>query len=169
MLLTDSRPSFFSSNRLWTFSIVGLLGIIFGLGTYTFGYAEGTAYLSNDPEACVNCHVMREQYDGWLRSSHREVAVCNDCHTPHNFVGKWTVKGINGFNHSRAFTLQNFHEPIQITGMNRDVAVESCLYCHEAYVSQIVHSPSGEDADCLACHGSVGHDEFPGLEANSEP
>jgi nitrate/TMAO reductase-like tetraheme cytochrome c subunit len=29
---------------------------------------------------------MREQFDGWLRASHRAVAVCNDCHTPHDVL-----------------------------------------------------------------------------------
>ena len=29
-------------------------GLIFGAGAYTFRYAEGTSYLSNDPAACAN-------------------------------------------------------------------------------------------------------------------
>jgi cytochrome c nitrite reductase small subunit len=32
-----------------------------GVGTFTFGYARGFSYLSADPRACVNCHVMNEQ------------------------------------------------------------------------------------------------------------
>ena len=36
-----------------------------GIGAYTFVYARGASYLTNDPAACVNCHVMREPYDGW--------------------------------------------------------------------------------------------------------
>jgi formate-dependent nitrite reductase cytochrome c552 subunit len=35
---------------------------------------------TNDPAACANCHVVKDQYDGWLKSSHRAVAVCSDCH-----------------------------------------------------------------------------------------
>ena len=50
---------------------------------YTFAYARGWAYMTDDPRACANCHVMNEQYDGWIKSSHRSVAVCNDCHVPH--------------------------------------------------------------------------------------
>ena len=63
-----------------------LLGTALGVGAYTFVYAKGASYLSNDPNACANCHVMTEQLDGWSRGSHRAVATCNDCHTPPGFV-----------------------------------------------------------------------------------
>jgi cytochrome c nitrite reductase small subunit len=157
--------SLISNTQFWVLSLLGMSGLIFGLGTFTFSYARGTSYLSNDPDACANCHIMRDRYDGWLRSSHREVAVCNDCHTPHDFFGKWFTKGLNGFNHSRAFTMGDFHEPIQITGRNAAIAQENCLRCHEALVSQIAHSPEGEEMQCVSCHGSVGHDEFPRASA----
>ncbi|MGH7821889.1 MAG: NapC/NirT family cytochrome c, partial [Candidatus Binatia bacterium] len=62
------------------------LGVAFGaaagIGGYTFVYAKGYAYLTDDPGACANCHVMEEQHSAWMKSSHRAVAVCNDCHTP---------------------------------------------------------------------------------------
>ena len=64
------------------------VGVLIGLAGYTFQYAEGTAYLSNDPKACANCHIMREQYDGWQKGSHHAVATCNDCHTPHALIPK---------------------------------------------------------------------------------
>jgi cytochrome c nitrite reductase small subunit len=73
------------------------VGIAAGLGAYTFLYAKGYSYLTNDPQACVNCHVMRDQYDGWVKSSHRSVAACNDCHTPPGLVGKYATKARNGF------------------------------------------------------------------------
>lgn len=41
--------------------------------------AVGYAYLSDDPKACVSCHIMRPQYHG----SHKAFAICNDCHLPH--------------------------------------------------------------------------------------
>jgi cytochrome c nitrite reductase small subunit len=81
-----------------------LIGMALGLGGYTFVYAKGYSYLLNDPAACTNCHVMQPFHDGWLKSSHRSAAVCNDCHTPHDFVGKYSTKALNGFFHSFAFT-----------------------------------------------------------------
>ena len=59
------------------------MGLIMGTGVYTFIYAEGGSSLSNDTTACANCHVMQSHYDAWIKSTHHSVAVCNDCHTPH--------------------------------------------------------------------------------------
>jgi len=42
----------------------GLIGAVAGIGIFTFGYAKGASYLTNDPEACANCHVMEEQFSG---------------------------------------------------------------------------------------------------------
>lgn len=83
------------------------IGVLAGLGGFTFFYAEGASYLSNDPKACVNCHIMREEYDGWQKGSHKAVATCNDCHVPHEFIPKYLAKMENGFWHSKGFTLQD--------------------------------------------------------------
>ena len=45
-----------------------LAGVLMGVGAFTFLYAEGFSYLSSDPQACVNCHIMRPQYDSWQKS-----------------------------------------------------------------------------------------------------
>ena len=79
-------------------------GVALGLGLFTLAYAKGLSYASDEPEACINCHVMREQYDGWIAGSHRAVAACNDCHTPPGTVDKYATKALNGFWHSFAFT-----------------------------------------------------------------
>jgi cytochrome c nitrite reductase small subunit len=67
--------------------IAVMAGLVAGLGAYTFIYAKGYSYMTNDPKACNNCHIMNEQFDGWAKSSHKKVAACNDCHTPHDFFG----------------------------------------------------------------------------------
>lgn len=139
--------------------MVTALGILVGLGSVTFTYARGTSYLSNDPETCVNCHVMQEQYDAWLVSSHRNVATCNDCHTPHDPIGKWVVKGINGFNHSYAFTTGDYPPVITIHQPNADVAQANCLYCHAALSTSGSHA--NPDRYCVDCHGNVGHETRP--------
>ena len=41
------------------------LGLVAGLGAFTFRYAEGLSYFSADPRACVNCHIMWDQYASW--------------------------------------------------------------------------------------------------------
>lgn len=135
-----------------------LVGILGGIGAFTFGYGDGWSYLSNRPEACANCHVMQSHYDSWLQSSHRHVAVCNDCHLPHDFLGKWWTKGDNGFFHSLAFTTGDFHEPIRIKPRNRRVTQGACLHCHAEFVHQMLPAePSQDMLVCAECHSDVGH------------
>jgi cytochrome c nitrite reductase small subunit len=140
-----------------------LAGAAVGLGGYTFVYARGYSYLQNDPAACANCHVMREQLDGWAKSSHRAVAVCNDCHTPHDLVGKYATKVRNGFWHSFYFTTGAFEEPIRILPRDRAIAEHNCLRCHEEIVQAMgtpAHAGSRDEISCIRCHGSVGHMEL---------
>ena len=102
---------------------------------------------------------MRDVYAAWGKSSHKAVAACNDCHTPHtSIIAKYAVKGINGFNHSLAFTTGNYPLAIRVTPLNRDVAQENCLSCHRDLVSMISHASSDSPTDCLRCHSRVGHD-----------
>ena len=134
------------------------VGLAAGIGAYTFVYARGASYLTNDPAACANCHIMREQYDGWIASSHRAVAACNDCHTPHAVLGKYATKALNGFWHSFAFTTGRFDEPIRINERNRAVTESACRSCHADIVHAIDAAPKrGSALPCIQCHRSVGH------------
>src|SRR5262245_4500352 len=100
-------------------AMIFCVAVIAGIGTYTFVYAEGFSYFSSDPKACVNCHIMNDQYDGWRKSSHHAAALCVDCHMPHDsLAAKLIAKADNGYHHSKGFTLQDFHEPIMITPRN---------------------------------------------------
>lgn len=132
------------------------LAALVGLGIFTFLYARGGSYFSDDPKACVNCHIMNDVYNSWSRSSHQAVATCNACHVPHDIVGKWLSKARNGFNHAVAFTLQNFPEPIRITELNRQILQTNCVDCHSVIVSEIVHEANFE-RNCFGCHRGVGH------------
>lgn len=138
--------------------LAAVAGAIFFLAGFTFVYAEGYSYFVDDPAACANCHIMRDYYDGWNRSPHHATATCNDCHTPHDsLVAKYFVKGLNGFNHSTAFTFGGFAEPIRIKSFNRDVTEGACVSCHGEMVSKILHSDSNQPTECLICHAGVGH------------
>jgi len=133
-------------------------GLALGFGAYTFVYAKGYSYLTNDPAACANCHVMTEYYDGWMKSSHRAVAVCNDCHTPTGVVGKYSTKASNGFWHSFAFTTGEFPDPLRIKPHNREIAEQTCQKCHLEIV-QAIEGPHAVTTQlgCIRCHGAVGH------------
>jgi cytochrome c nitrite reductase small subunit len=140
-----------------------LLGLASGIGAYTFRYAEGLSYLSADPAACVNCHVMRSQYDGWQMASHHAVAVCVDCHLPHAFVPKYLAKAQNGFRHSREFTMQTFEEPIRVKASGRAILQDNCVRCHGGLLHGMNPGTGPEEATCTHCHFGVGHGETSGL------
>lgn len=135
-----------------------MLGAIVGLGAYTFVYANGTSYLTDNPAACANCHVMHTQYESWQRSGHKHVANCNDCHMPNNsLITKYVAKSYNGFLHSAAFTKGDYPASLKITSFNRDVTVLNCVRCHEGVVSSMAKAGTANQSDCLSCHRGVGH------------
>jgi cytochrome c nitrite reductase small subunit len=137
-----------------------LVGILLGVGVFTFQFAQGFSYFSNDPDACANCHIMREHLESWQKSSHHARAVCNDCHSPHALVGKLITKADNGWNHSVKFTLQTYGDPIRIRPVNAEKLQENCLRCHREIVSEIpslaAHANLRE-VYCIRCHAGVGH------------
>ncbi len=139
--------------------LCALCGVFVGASGYTFYYANGTSYLSNDPRACVNCHIMRDHFDGWQKGGHHSFATCNDCHVPHTFVRKYLIKAEQGYRHSKGFTLQDFHEPIQIKETSSGVLQENCVECHREFVSEIIGRTRSErdEVRCVHCHGHVGH------------
>jgi len=145
--------------RALALTLALLLGVLAGAGVFTLAYAEGLSYLSNDPEACVNCHIMREQYDGWLKGPHHDVASCNDCHVPHKVLSKYLGKARNGWHHSSAFTLQNFDEPIRIKPGNAATLEHNCRTCHRELTADISghYGSADEGPHCTHCHRDVGH------------
>src|SRR5215207_4380383 len=106
---------------------------------------------------------MQDQYDSWQKAPHHTAAVCVDCHLPHDFVPKMIAKTDNGWRHSKAFTLQDFHEPIRPIARSSAILQENCLRCHGDFVHGIVGGGGGiegREADavkCVHCHRGVGH------------
>lgn len=136
-----------------------VVGLAVGLGAFTFYYAKGTSYLTDDPNACANCHIMQNNLDAWAKSSHKAVAGCNDCHTPKNLIGKYFTKAKNGYHHSVAFTTGKFHEPIKITDWNRKITEKTCRGCHGDVVEMMdQYAAKAGKTSCLHCHSTVGHD-----------
>ncbi|HVT89621.1 MAG TPA: cytochrome c nitrite reductase small subunit [Tepidisphaeraceae bacterium] len=140
-------------------AVAVLLGLVGGVGGFTFKYGEGLSYFSTDPRACTNCHIMNSEFASWSKGPHNNLAGCVDCHLPHEFIPKYMAKADNGYRHSKGFTLQNFHEPIMITPRNAQILQDNCLRCHGDFVHDIIQgSKTAEDAvQCVHCHRSVGH------------
>src|SRR5687767_10207079 len=149
--------------------VAACIGVLVGIGSYTFAYARGYSYLTNDPAACANCHIMRDHFSAWTRSSHQAVAVCNDCHTPPSLIPKYLTKAQNGFWHSFYFTTGRYPDPLRITDRNRRVTESACRTCHAdltASIEPMRATRSGEveikaahapEMSCIRCHNDVGH------------
>lgn len=149
-------------NQMRTLLIVAffaMLGILAGAGGYTFLYARGAAYLSDDPNACANCHIMRDQLASWQKSSHHKVATCNSCHTPHDLIGKYATKVENGYQHSRAFTFQDWPDPIRMRPVSASIVLNNCTECHKQLISQLPEHLSEPESpvNCISCHRDAGH------------
>lgn len=130
------------------------LGMAAGVGVFTLIYARATSYLSDDPAACINCHVMRDNYDGWMVSSHRG-ASCNDCHVPHDLIGKYLAKAENGYHHSYAFTFKDV-QVIQARAVSRAVVEANCRRCHGPETA-LIRMTGGGEGECVRCHRRSGH------------
>ena len=136
-----------------------ILGTAFGLGVYTFIYAKGFSYLSDNPDACRNCHVMNTVFEDWSKGGHQHVAACNDCHVPHDIFGKYFVKALNGFNHSYAFTFHDVPVAIQAVSRSKRVVQDNCMRCHADMATHAIGGSSGgeESLQCVTCHSEAGH------------
>jgi cytochrome c nitrite reductase small subunit len=151
------------------------LGVLAGIGGYTFSYAKGLSYLSTDPKACVNCHIMQGEYDSWQKSSHHAVAVCVDCHLPHSFIPKYIAKSENGWRHGKLFTTGGFVEPIEVQPEGRKILEANCVYCHESLTAEMrSHGdpgtpPPDEQVACTHCHSGVGHGAKAGVGGPRTP
>lgn len=144
----------------WSHAVIWPVAVLVGVSLFAFGYGEGLSYLSTDPAACANCHIMQPQLDSYFKASHHAVATCNDCHLPHDYVQKYLAKVSNGWNHSVAFTTGRFNEPITIKEGNAQILQNNCLACHGALVHDLV---TGQQLRCVHCHKTVGHGELVGL------
>ena len=157
----------------WQVPVIILLGVLVGLALFIFRISNAASYLSDDPETCINCHVMNPQYATWFHSSHREVAHCNDCHVPHNNVlNKYFFKAKDGLRHATIFTLRAEPQVIFIKEEGKEVVQENCIRCHKKLVTDnaaIARFESSrhfrEERSCVECHRYSPHGRVNSLSA----
>ncbi len=149
----------------WKPAVIIILGVLTGISLLVFRSSEVHSYISDNPETCINCHVMYPQYASWAKSSHRETATCADCHVPHdNFFSKYYVKGTDGMRHAYIFTSRTEPQVIQIKQRGTNVVQANCIRCHQDLVemTRIVEVTGrnyneGEGSRCWDCHRDVPH------------
>ncbi|MCX7611193.1 MAG: cytochrome c nitrite reductase small subunit [Ignavibacterium sp.] len=149
----------------WRFFVLILIGIGFGFILLALHLGRATSYLSNNPSACVNCHVMAPYYATWEKGSHGRVATCNDCHIPQdNFIKSYLFKAKDGMRHSYVFTFRLEPQVIRIKQAGKDVVQQNCIRCHinqihPVSVRAISSQKIQEDGDgyCWDCHRETPH------------
>lgn len=159
--------------RKWRTAATILVAAFIGLGLYVVRLSNAVSYLSDDPQACVNCHVMTPQYITWTHSSHREVAHCNDCHVPQdNIVNKLYFKAMDGLYHSYVFTMRAEPQVIVARAPSVEVIQNNCIRCHvdqvtDAKLAGFVenHHQNRTERLCWDCHKEVPHGRVRSLAA----
>jgi cytochrome c nitrite reductase small subunit len=118
--------------------IYGLAGVALGMALVLVRIANATSYLSDDPQACINCHVMTDAYASWQRGSHGQSAVCIDCHVPHSsFIAKYAYKAQDGLKHSYVFTRRKEPQVLGLSARAVPVVQTNCVRCHSHQVMMI--------------------------------
>lgn len=147
-----------------------------GLSIYLIKISKALSYLTADPKACINCHVMNTQYATWQHSSHARSATCIDCHLPTgDAVAKYLAKARDGWNHATAFTLGTYRQRITISADGAARVQTNCMSCHARLAmllrdnSDSYHDFHGiadsDDIRCWTCHRDVPHGLVRGLSA----
>ena len=142
-------------SRFWQISIYVLIGVALGVGLFVVRIANAASYLSDAPETCMNCHVMTDAYASWQRGSHRHVAVCTDCHVPHdNIVAKYAYKATDGLKHSAVFTMGTEPQVLELSAGAQPVVQANCIHCHSSQFTMIRLAASSE-RHCWDCHANI--------------
>lgn len=156
---------FITPPKGWEIVAAIIAGSMVGISLYAFYTSNAISYLSDDPATCVNCHIMAPEYSTWGHSSHREKAVCNDCHVPHNnSANKWFFKAKDGIRHATIFTARLEPQTIFIKEAGIKVVQDNCIRCHEQLITEskllvqteVFHNQF-KDRLCWDCHREVPH------------
>lgn len=149
----------------WLIPVILAAAIFIGLSFYSVYLSKASSYLSDNPQTCINCHIMVPQFATWNHSSHREVANCNDCHVPHtNIFSHYYFKAKDGLRHATIFTLRAEPQVIHIKEAGIGVVHQNCIRCHEQLligaeqqVNNIAFHSERETRLCWECHRETPH------------
>jgi cytochrome c nitrite reductase small subunit len=142
----------------WFVLVMAATGILAGGGLVALRASNATSYLSDRPEACINCHIMVPYYASWERSSHSRVASCNDCHVPHdNLLRKLWFKAMDGLRHTTVFTMRREAQTLILNPAAVPVVRQNCVRCHEHQIMNTRMGSSDDPRLCWDCHRAVPH------------
>lgn len=146
--------------RRWNLLVLLATGVFAGLLAMTLHISRATSYLTNDPAACVNCHIMAPQYASWQHSSHARFTNCNDCHVPQDLIRKYAFKAYDGTRHAFMFTFKLEPQVIRMHAPGQWVVQNNCVRCHSDYLATTfaqAGTAHGDGRKCWDCHREVPH------------
>ena len=157
----------------WRIPVLLVVGILAGLVLLVMHIGKATSYLSDNPAACVNCHVMAPQFATWQTSSHARVASCNDCHVPQtNILESYFFKAKDGLRHSYMFTFRLEPQVILIKDAGKEAVQQNCIRCHSNTIHPIALRAIREQAIsetgerfCWSCHREIPHGRVSSLSS----
>jgi cytochrome c nitrite reductase small subunit len=149
----------------WRISVVILTGILTGLFFLLLHISRATSYLSDNPETCINCHVMYPHYATWIKGSHGHRATCSECHVPQdNIIRHYFFKASDGLRHATYFTMRWEPQTIEIKPAGVNVVQENCIRCHINMIDMTklvevtgTKAAQGEGKVCWDCHRETPH------------
>ncbi|MCX7913593.1 MAG: NapC/NirT family cytochrome c [Thermodesulfovibrionales bacterium] len=130
-------------------SVKGFIIAVFLMLTFLYGYRY-YHYTQTDPDFCSSCHLVREAYIDWQRSSHSRV-VCQKCHEigileQNQRLLSYIARGVDpiSLNHGR-------QKPwLQCEGCHKTTIVQGAVSPDKAY-GHAKHAII-QKIKCSACH-----------------
>jgi len=148
------RIKFFMPPPRWRFPFLVVIGAFLGIFLFLLYVSNAGSYLSDNPKACVNCHIMAPQYATWVHSSHRQYTHCN----------KYYFKAKDGLRHATLFTLRMEPQVIHIKLAGQRVVQNNCVRCHQSLLVdepiQMLTAATHQyrlSQPCWSCHRETPH------------
>jgi len=108
---------------------------------------------SEQPDFCVQCHVMESEYQAWSHAGAHRRKKCVDCHLPNeNAATHYVWKAIDGLKDVAFFYSGHVPDQIELTSHGEKVLQRNCVRCHEMAVSMI-----DTERQCWSCHRRISH------------
>lgn len=160
--MTERVKGFFS--KRWV--KIALIVIAIAIPASAYGGFRGWRYIKTDPNFCVSCHLMKDAFERWEKSAHKDVA-CQTCHQADIFEEMrfgfvWLIKDPDEVGAHTKLNAQVCRE-CHIQDEERWTKLKDspghgghfkrlqgeCLQCH---VTKAVHSFEPDMAQCQRCH-----------------
>jgi nitrate/TMAO reductase-like tetraheme cytochrome c subunit len=139
--------------RHW--KVVAVIAMVMMAGASYAGWRVYN-YIEHDPTFCTSCHLMKDPFERWSESGHKDVN-CHTCH-PGNMINNLRQLYL---------TATNSRDRVE---EKAEVPREICSGCHlsndpewkqvEATVGHKIHAVDNK-IDCITCHGAGVHEFVP--------